>query len=346
MSSVLSGSAVAWCLELLWSSLDVLSDPPQTIHVRHRKSGSVETCTCLSWTSDHVPLPCPWPASGACRVLFGLFPTPLYHPWWLHFHQCLRPSETSLAEIFRLPRQCQMEHEGSDDVRMECWTCTAWSFLRQVSTASNLKLQFWKHLCSRHVLYDFFNRLHGECSLLIALLKSLGSMQILSFLGVSTMTMLFSQSVGSSCFLITPSFSILWSSSLTRSWSATGGEYSSSFLAYPQHQITVSLFFVLRPQWTFEHELYMLSKGFPFSHQISTIPIKFRITWRSIHFTVHLCTYLASYGFCSSGCFWIETHPTSDTMLYLYVGEHIKPKQPCGETCFIHQRSPLFLQYH
>ena len=30
-------------------------------------------------------------------------------------------------------------------------------------------------------------------------------------------------------------------------------------------------------------------------------------------------------------------------MLYLYVGEHIKPKQPCGETCFIQQRSPLFL---
>ena len=27
-------------------------------------------------------------------------------------------------------------------------------------------------------------------------------------------------------------------------------------------------------------------------------------------------------------------YPTSDTMLYLYVGEHIKPKQPCGETCF------------
>ena len=75
----------------------------------------------------------------------------------------------------------------------------------------------------------------------------------------------------------------------------------------------------------------------PFSHQISTIPIKFRITWHSIHFTVHLCTYLASYGFCSSGCFWIETHPTSDTMLYLYVGEHIKLKQPCGETCFIQQ---------
>ena len=112
------------------------------------------------------------------------------------------------------------------------------------------------------------------------------------------------------------------------------GEYSSSFLTYPQHQITASLFFVPPPQWTFEHELYMLSKGFPFSHQISTIPIKFRITWRSIHFTVHLCTYLASYGFCSSGCFWIETDPTSDTMLYLYVGEHIKPKQPCGETFY------------
>ena len=62
----------------------------------------------------------------------------------------------------------------------------------------------------------------GKCSRLIALFKFLGSMQILSFLGVSTMTMLFTQSVGSSCFLITPSFSILWSSSLTRSWSATG----------------------------------------------------------------------------------------------------------------------------
>ena len=62
----------------------------------------------------------------------------------------------------------------------------------------------------------------GKCSHLIALFKSLGSMQILSFLGVSTMTMLFTQSVGSSCFLITPSFSILWSSSLTWSWSATG----------------------------------------------------------------------------------------------------------------------------
>ena len=42
------------------------------------------------------------------------------------------------------------------------------------------------------------------------------------------------------------------------------GEYFSSFLAYPQHQITASLFFVLCPQWTFEHELHMLSKGFPF----------------------------------------------------------------------------------
>ena len=82
---------------------------------------------------------CPWPASVAYRVLLGLFPTPLYRPWRLHFHQCLRPSQTSLAEIFRLPRHCQMEHEGSDNVQMECWTCTAWSFLRQVSTASNLK---------------------------------------------------------------------------------------------------------------------------------------------------------------------------------------------------------------
>ena len=36
------------------------------------------------------------------------------------------------------------------------------------------------------------------------------------------------------------------------------GKYSSSFLAYPQHQITASLFFGLRPQWAFEHELYML----------------------------------------------------------------------------------------
>ena len=62
----------------------------------------------------------------------------------------------------------------------------------------------------------------GKCSRLITLFKSLGSKQILSFLGVSTMTMLFTQSVGSSYFLITPSFSILWSSSLTRSWSATG----------------------------------------------------------------------------------------------------------------------------
>ena len=122
------------------------------------------------------------------------------------------------------------------------------------------------------------------------------------------------------------------------------GEYSSSFLAYPQHQIAASLFFDLRPQWTFEHELYMLSKAFPFSHQISTIPIKFRIAWRSIHFTVHPWTYLASYGFCSSGWFWTETLPTSDNMLYHYVGEHIKPKQPCGGTCFIQQRSPLFLQ--
>ena len=58
----------------------------------------------------------------------------------------------------------------------------------------------------------------GKCSHLIALFNSLGSMQILSILSVSTMTM----PVGSSCFLITPSFSILWSSSLTRSWSANG----------------------------------------------------------------------------------------------------------------------------
>ena len=111
-------------------------------------------------------------------------------------------------------------------------------------------------------------------------------------------------------------------------------KYSSSFLAYLKHQITTSLFFVFRPQWTFEHELYMLSKGFPFSHQISTIPIKFRIAWRSIHFTVHLWTYLASYRFCSSGWFWTETLPTSDIMLYHYVGEHIKPKQPCGGDMF------------
>ena len=62
----------------------------------------------------------------------------------------------------------------------------------------------------------------GKCSRLIALFRCLGSVQIFSFLGVSTMTMLFTQSVGSFCFLITPSFSILWSSSLTRSWSATG----------------------------------------------------------------------------------------------------------------------------
>ena len=34
--------------------------------------------------------------------------------------------------------------------------------------------------------------------------------------------MLFTQYVGSSCFLNTPSCSLLWSSSLTRSWSATG----------------------------------------------------------------------------------------------------------------------------
>ncbi len=44
MSSVLSGSVVASCLELLRTSLDLLSDLPQTIHVRHRKSVSVETC--------------------------------------------------------------------------------------------------------------------------------------------------------------------------------------------------------------------------------------------------------------------------------------------------------------
>ena len=62
----------------------------------------------------------------------------------------------------------------------------------------------------------------GKCSLLIALFKSPGSMQIRSFFCVSTMTKLFTHSVGCSCFLITPSFSILWSSFLTSSWSVTG----------------------------------------------------------------------------------------------------------------------------
>ena len=151
------------------------------------------------------------------------FPTLLYRPWWLHFHQCLRPSETSLAEIFRLPRQCQMEHEGSDNVRMECWTCTVWSFLRQVSTGSNLKFhQVLKTpllpACSVRLLQSssWGNVLAWSlCSSLLGLCR-------FCFLGVSTMTMLFTRSVGSSCFLITPSFSILWSSSLTRSWSATG----------------------------------------------------------------------------------------------------------------------------
>ena len=52
----------------------------------------------------------------------------------------------------------------------------------------------------------------------------------------------------------------------------------SSFLTCPQHQIAAPPFFVHRSQWTFERELYMLSEGFPFSHQISTIPIKCRIT--------------------------------------------------------------------
>ena len=37
----------------------------------------------------------------------------------------------------------------------------------------------------------------------------------------------------------------------------------------------------------------------------------------------------------------LQTHPPT-YLLYLYVGEHLKPKQPCGETRFIQQRSPLF----
>ena len=80
-----------------------------------------------------MPLPCPWPASGACRVLLGFSP----------HHFIVHDGFTSInvfAKIFRFPRQCQMEHRGSDNVRMKCWTCTVWSFLRQVSTASNLKL--------------------------------------------------------------------------------------------------------------------------------------------------------------------------------------------------------------
>ena len=64
----------------------------------------------------------------------------------------------------------------------------------------------------------------------------------------------------------------------------------SSFLACPQHQIAAPPFFVHRSQWTFERELYMLSEGFPFSHQISTIPIKFR-------------DYLRQYPFCCSSVY-------------------------------------------
>ena len=51
--------------------------------------------------------------------------------------------------------------------------------------------------------------------------------------------------------------------------------------------------FVLPSQWAFEHELCMLSKGFPFPHQVSTVPIEMRITYTCIHFTFHLWTYLA-----------------------------------------------------
>ena len=51
---------------------------------------------------------------------------------------------------------------------------------------------------------------------------------------------------------------------------------------------------------------------------------------------------------------WVKDYPVyalgvgegenGSTLLYLYVGEHVKPKQPCGETCFIQQPSPLFPQ--
>ena len=52
-------------------------------------------------------------------------------------------------------------------------------------------IKFLKHLCSRHALYDFFNRLHGKMFSLDCFVTSFGSTQRLSFLGVSTVTMLF-----------------------------------------------------------------------------------------------------------------------------------------------------------
>ena len=149
------------------------------------------------------------------------------------------------------------------------------------------------------------------------------------------MTMLFTQSVGSSRFLITPSFSMLWSSSLTRSWSATGtflgacttgGPLGSSLILYsPGRQPNPFNYISLRTFLWYQHQLnkvseWVLVSGTPQHLGLLCCPFLSRkIGHCVLHSCKHMWGLLSLVSWCdvqnmmsvllltlSSSCHWLE----------------------------------------